>query len=79
MYEDTTHDKEIIKKAYCHIVNNFINDLTVLFPGRVDDLLFFDCLISFYFLLIEFYCIFSIFYKILTNYVYYYCILIWIV
>ena len=41
--------------------------------GRVDDLSFFDYLSPFCFLLIEFQCSFSISYKILPDYVYYYC------
>ena len=44
--------------------------------GRLDDFSFFDCWRPFYFWLNEFHCIFSISYKMLTNYVYYYCILI---
>ena len=44
--------------------------------GRVDDLSFFDYLSSFCFLLIEFHCTFTISYKILPDYVHYYCILI---
>ena len=44
--------------------------------GRVDDFLFFDCSSPFCFLLIEFHCTFSVSYKILANFVYYYCILI---
>ena len=47
--------------------------------GRVDDFSFFDCSSPFCFLLIKFHCTFSMFYKILTNYVYYYCMLIMIV
>ena len=39
--------------------------------------LFFNCLSSSWFLLIEFYCTFSISYKIIY-YVYYYCIFIWL-
>ena len=42
--------------------------------GRVDDSSFFDYLSPFCFLLIEFHCSFSISYKILPDYVYYYCI-----
>ena len=42
--------------------------------GRVDDLSFFDYLSPFCFLLIEFHGTFSISYKILPDYVYYYCI-----
>ena len=45
-------------------------------PGRVDDFSFFYCLSPFCFLLIEYHCIFSSSYKILSNYVYYYCIMI---
>ena len=44
------------------------------FTGRVDDSPFFDYLSPFCFLLIEFYCSFSIFYKMLPDYVHYYCI-----
>ena len=47
--------------------------------GRVDDFSFLDCLSPFCFLLIEFHCSFSISYKIQTNYLYYYYILISIV
>ena len=43
--------------------------------GRVDYFSFFDCSSPFCFLIIEFHCTFSISYKILTNYVYYCCIL----
>ena len=50
--------------------------LPILYRGRVDDLSFFGCLSLFCFLLIEFNCTFYISYKILTNYVHYYCILI---
>ena len=42
--------------------------------GGVDDLSFFDYLSPLCFLLIEFQCTFSISYKILPDYVYYYCI-----
>ena len=44
----------------------------------MDDLLFFDYLSPFYFLLIEFHCTFSISYKILPDHVYYYCVSIMI-
>ena len=56
-----------------------INIIIVHARGRVDDFSFFDCLSTFRFSLIEFHSSFSISYKILTNYVYYYCILIMIV
>ena len=39
----------------------------------MDDLLVFEYLSPFYFWLLEFHCTFSMSYKILTNYVYYYC------
>ena len=42
--------------------------------GRMDDLSFFNYLSTFCFLLNEFHCSFSISYKILPDYVYYYCI-----
>ena len=47
--------------------------------GRVDNYSFFDCSSPFSFLLIEFHSTFSISYRIVINYVYFYCILIWIV
>ena len=47
-----------------------------ILSGRVDDFSFFDYSSPFCFLLLEFNCIFSTSYKILTDYVYYYCILI---
>ena len=40
---------------------------------------FIDCSSPFYFLIIEFHCPFYISYKIQRNFIYYYCILIWIV
>ena len=46
------------------------------YPGRVDNLSFFEYLSPFCFMLIEFHCTFSISYKILPYYVYYYCILV---
>ena len=49
--------------------------LSFLLWGRVDDFSFFACG-SPIFLLIEFHWTFALSYKILTNYVYYYCILI---
>ena len=66
----------LISRAPSHTVDPLtaiINDLSIL-RGRVDDLSFFDYLSSFCFLLIEFHCSFSISYKILPDYVYYYCI-----
>ena len=57
----------------------FYMGITQFIRRRVEDLSFFDCLIPFGFLLIEFHCTFSISYRILANYVYYYCILIRIV
>ena len=39
-----------------------------------DDILFFDCSITFYFSFIEFHCTFYFSYKMLPYYVYYYCI-----
>ena len=39
----------------------------------MDDLLLFEYFSPFYFWLLEFHCTFSMSYKILTNYVYYYC------
>ena len=46
--------------------------------GKVDNFSLFDCSNPFCFLLIEFHCTFSISYKRLTNYCYYYCILMMI-
>ena len=47
--------------------------------GGVDDFYFFDCFKSVSFFVNWFHCIFSISNKILTNYLYYYCILMKIV
>ena len=58
----------------CNTVNNV--KCCNLLQGRVFDFLFFDCLSPFWFLLIELHWTFSISHKMLTNYVYYYCILI---
>ena len=50
--------------------------LSIVIRGCVDDFSFFHCLSPFCFLIIEFHYTFFISYKILTNYVNYYCILI---
>ena len=56
---------------------NFCFIPTVLLSrGRVDDLSFFEYLSPFCFLLIEFHCTFFISYKILSYFLYYYCILV---
>ena len=72
IFVDTTHDKEIRKKAHSYSVNEFINDLIGMGKGLL--FLICDCSSLFCFLLIEFYSAFSIFYIVLTCYAYYYCI-----
>ena len=58
--------------------NNF-GEYTSFSPFTLGMWTLFDCLSPICFLLIEFHCIFSISYNIITNYVYYYFVLIWIV
>ena len=68
-----------VKSDYDHTITRHTHPLAHIPRGRVDDLSFLDGLSPFCFLLIESYCTFYISYKILANYVDYYCILIRIV
>ena len=65
-------------KEYDKKISNLVilDNSGTYFGGRVDYLSFFDYLSSFCLLSIEFYCTFCISFKILTDFVHYYCILV---